>query len=182
MHIEHPSGTKEGGLLKIEPKVPPVQNKRLATCSDIKETDIHIPSGTKYFTHTVLHYCQSHLIHCTENTWTRVWSWRTSSRGEALEAPPPTWCSKQGQCATSPLVFKGLFVCFFLLSSKDSLSVCPAVSSSPQRVNQKPPRVLRRRQCFTFASLLFCLPRVSPRCSLLCPSLTGSCHFLSSGD
>lgn len=45
---------KRGGeLLKIEPKVPPVQNKCLATCNDIKETHVHIPSGIKYFTHTV---------------------------------------------------------------------------------------------------------------------------------
>lgn len=34
-----------GGLLKIEPKVPPVQNKRLATCNDIKGTHVHIPSS-----------------------------------------------------------------------------------------------------------------------------------------
>lgn len=54
MHIERPSDTKRGELLKIEPKVPPVQNKRLATCNDIKETHLHIPSGIKYFTHTSL--------------------------------------------------------------------------------------------------------------------------------
>lgn len=45
---------KRGGeLLKIEPKVPTVQSKCLATCNDIKETHVHIPSGVKYFTCTV---------------------------------------------------------------------------------------------------------------------------------
>lgn len=45
---------KRGGeLLKIEPKVPTVQSKCLATCNDIKETHVHIPSGVKYFTRTV---------------------------------------------------------------------------------------------------------------------------------
>lgn len=45
---------KRGGeLLKIEPKVPTVQSKCLATCNDIKETHVHIPSGVEYFTCTV---------------------------------------------------------------------------------------------------------------------------------
>lgn len=62
-----PQIQKRGKLLKIEPKVPPVQNKRLATCNDIKETHVHIPSGIKYFTHTVLHYCRPYLTYCTEH-------------------------------------------------------------------------------------------------------------------
>lgn len=93
MHIEHPSDTKEGVITKNRTKkVPPVQNKRLATCNDIKETHVHIPSGIKYFTHTVLHYCRPHLIYCTEHNTKQDWSSRTLCR-EALESGSSTWCS-----------------------------------------------------------------------------------------
>lgn len=87
---------KRGGgeLLKIDPKVPPVRNKCLATCNDIKETHVHIPSGIKYFTRTVLHYCCPKLRYCTEHETKQDWS-LTTLRSVALESAPSVWFTFQ---------------------------------------------------------------------------------------
>lgn len=149
MHIGRPSGTKEGVITKNRNKKSHQFGiKRLATCNDIKETHVHIPSGIKYFTHTVLHYCRPHLIYCTEHDTKQDGSWRNVCRG-ALES---SWCSRD-VCHALVKPFK------FLLSPLVQLFLCSFIVFSAH-----------------------ILPRVSPCCSPSCPSLTGSCHSLSSGD
>lgn len=104
-----------GGLLKTEPKGPPVQNKCLATCKDIKDSCTH-----SFWHQSILHVlyvCRpsSKLLYRAQY---KTGSESTTLRSEPQESGPPARLQKQ--CATVSL-FGNLLNCFF---SSASLSDC----------------------------------------------------------
>lgn len=122
-----------GGLLKTEPKGPPVQNKCLATCKDIKD------SCTHSFWHQsilqVLYVCRlsSKLLYRAQY---KTGSESTTLGSEPQESGPPAHLQKQratvslfgilpncffspaslSDCVCSELLFVCCFQCFSLAS------------------------------------------------------------------